>query len=118
MAVVAALFHLTNRECWEAALRSGSYETSTVGVSLQEEGFIHCSLGHQVRGVADRYLADATELTLLVIDETKVGAPIRYESGGPGSEAFPHIYGPLPVDAVSDVRFLIRDGDGEFDLPT
>ena len=99
------LFHLAIPAEWEQALAVGGYERSTRGVSLAEEGFIHCSLRHQVQGVAERFYADVDELLLLRIDSTKVGAPIRFEPPVPGAaEEFPHIYGPLPVDAVTAVE--------------
>ncbi|WP_148097785.1 DUF952 domain-containing protein [Micromonospora globispora] len=35
------LLHITDRKTWEAALRTGWYRTSTRGVSLEQQGFIH-----------------------------------------------------------------------------
>jgi uncharacterized protein (DUF952 family) len=86
-------------------------------VTLAEQGFIHCSLRHQVRGVADAIFADADDLVLLVIDSDLVAAPIRYEVPETGAEAYPHIYGPLPVRAVTDVLPVGRDPGGRFLLP-
>jgi uncharacterized protein (DUF952 family) len=54
---------------------------------------------------------------LLVIDSGQVGAPIRYEVPEPGAEAYPHIYGPLPVSAVTRVLPVSRDPAGRFLLP-
>ncbi|MFD8059559.1 DUF952 domain-containing protein, partial [Streptomyces cyaneofuscatus] len=36
----------------------------------------------------------------------RLTAPLRYEAMKPGGEEFPHLYGPLPVDAVVEVRRL------------
>jgi uncharacterized protein (DUF952 family) len=84
---------------------------STRGRTLAEEGFIHCSLAHQLQRVAD-FLYGAydgpDELVVLVIDSERVPAPVRFEAPEPGADEFPHIYGPLPVDAVTEVR----DWDG------
>lgn len=101
------LLHLTERSLWEAARASGSYEMSTRGRTLQEEGFIHCSLRHQVPQVAHRLYGEhaaSGELVLLVIDPQRLTAPVRYESMRPGGEEFPHVYGPIPVSAVVDVE--------------
>ena len=106
------LFHLADRRQWEAARAAGRYEVSTRGRTLPEVGFIHCSLRHQVRTVADAVFADADDLVLLTIDGDRVPAPIRYE--GPD---FPHIYGPLPVDAVVAARPVTRDAAGRLELP-
>ena len=40
------------------------------------------------------------DLVLLAIDPARVGAEVRYERLDGAPEPFPHIYGPLPVDAV------------------
>lgn len=114
---MAELFHLADRGEWLAAVPAGEYCVSTRGVSLAEQGFIHCSLRHQVRGVADAVFSDADDLVLLVIDSELVAVPIRYEVPEPGAEAHPHIYGPLPVSAVTSVLPVSRDPAGRFLLP-
>lgn len=111
---MAELFHLTEPEIWAAAVRAGEYRMSTRGRTLAEEGFIHCSLRHQVRGVADALYADVDHLVLLVIDDSRLAGPVRFEVPEPGAEAYPHIYGPLPVGAVSEVIDVTRDPDGRF----
>jgi regulation of enolase protein 1 (concanavalin A-like superfamily)/uncharacterized protein (DUF952 family) len=104
---MTALLHLTERALWDAALASGTYEMSTRGRTLQEEGFIHTSLRHQVVAVAG-FLYDGWtgpgDLVLLTIDSDRLTAPLRYEPPAPGADDFPHIYGPIPVDAVVKVQ--------------
>ncbi|MFD4946591.1 DUF952 domain-containing protein [Streptomyces sp. NPDC058239] len=105
------LLHLTEGPLWEAARGIGTYEMSTRGRTLHEEGFIHCSLPHQLTGVAEMLYGAGSragtgdqDLVVLVIDPARLPAPVRYESVAPGGEEFPHIYGPVPVDAVVEVR--------------
>ncbi|MEU9199049.1 DUF952 domain-containing protein [Streptomyces sp. NPDC048332] len=105
------LLHLTERPLWEAARGTGTYEMSTRGRTLHEEGFIHCSLPHQLAGVAELLYgagsgagAGDQDLVVLVIDTGRLHVPVRYESLRPGGEEFPHIYGPVPVEAVVEVR--------------
>lgn len=105
------LMHLTRRADWDAAVAAGSYELSTRDRTLAEEGFIHTSLPHQVRATAERFYADADDLVLLRIDPARVPAEIKVEGG------FPHIYGPLPVAAVTSVTPVTRDAAGRFELP-
>ncbi|HZB51415.1 MAG TPA: DUF952 domain-containing protein [Mycobacteriales bacterium] len=107
------IFHLADRQQWEAARSDGSYEISTRGRTLAEVGFIHCSQRHQVRGVADAVFGGADDLVLLTIDPERVPVPIRFE--GPD---YPHIYGPLPADAVVAVTPVQRDATGRLVLPT
>jgi uncharacterized protein (DUF952 family) len=82
-------------------------------------GFIHCSKAHQVSGVANAVYAGVHGLVLLVIDPERVTAPIREESpdGSDGNERYPHIYGPLNVDAVLEVVEFEPSSDGTFELP-
>lgn len=96
------LLHITERSLWEAARASGTYEMSTRGRTLPEVGFIHCSLRHQLPQVAELLYDDCDpgELVVLVIDSERLSSPLRYEPPAPGAEEFPHLYGPLPVNAV------------------
>ncbi|MET7603138.1 DUF952 domain-containing protein [Streptomyces avermitilis] len=101
------LLHLTERSLWDAARDRGTYEMSTRGRTLQEEGFIHCSLRHQLPGVAAFVYGSQPgpdELVVLVVDAERLAVPVRYEAVEPGGEEFPHIYGPIPVSAVVDVE--------------
>ncbi len=116
---MAELFHITERTVWLEAVRDGEYRMATRGVTLADEGFIHCSLRHQLRGVAEFLYrdADADDLVVLVIDTAEVPAPVRREAPEPGAEEYPHIYGALPVGAVTDVITVSRDGAGRLVLP-
>ncbi|GAA3048300.1 hypothetical protein GCM10010448_34250 [Streptomyces glomeratus] len=46
------LTHITERSLWDAARETGTYQMSTRGRTLQEEGFIHCSTRAQLPRVA------------------------------------------------------------------
>ncbi|HUB37249.1 MAG TPA: DUF952 domain-containing protein [Streptosporangiaceae bacterium] len=114
---MAELLHITDRASWQDAVRTGEYRMSTRGVTLEQEGFIHCSLARQLRAVAELVYADADDLVVLVIDSEHVPADIRYETPAPGAERYPHIYGPLPVSAVTEVLPVGRDSGGQMILP-
>ena len=114
---VAELFHITKRAAWLQAVPAREYRMSTRGITLEEQGYIHCSLRHQLRGVAELVYGDADDLVVLVIDSAKVPAPVRYEVPGPGAEEYPHIYGALPVDAVTGVLTVDATQPGVFVLP-
>jgi len=98
------IFHLAARAEWEEAQRSGRYDRSTAGRSLEDEGFIHCADEDQVAGVAEAFFAGRSDLVLLVIDPAKLSSPVRRERRDGSDQAFPHVYGPLNVDAVAEVR--------------
>lgn len=98
------VFHIATESDWAQAQRSGFYLTSTRGVTLQQEGFIHASRADQWEAVRSRYYADAPEaLVLLVIDTDLLTSPWREDpvTLAEGREdSFPHIYGPLNPSAV------------------
>ncbi|MFI8072563.1 DUF952 domain-containing protein [Streptomyces sp. NPDC086033] len=98
------ILHLTERSLWDEARARGTYEMSTRGRTLQEEGFIHCSTREQLPDTAARFFAGVPDLVLLVIDPARLDVPLKYEAPELGAEEFPHVYGPIPVDAVVDVE--------------
>lgn len=98
------IYHLAIPGEWATAKEAGEYTTSTRGVTLADEGFIHPSGDlDQVRRVYELIYADLGELLLLVIDENRLDAPVRMESPPGSEELFPHIYGPVPIGAVIEV---------------
>jgi uncharacterized protein (DUF952 family) len=114
---VTAIYHIATGSDWAQAQRDGEYTTSTRGVTLSEQGFIHASTAEQVAPVANLFYQGLTDLLVLVIDTDRVGPEIRYEQV-PGSDApFPHIYGPLNINAVVDTRPLAPGPDGRFAWP-
>ena len=96
------IYHLALRAEWEAARAAGDpYRRSTVGVSLEEQGFVHCSFAHQVQATADRFYAGRDDVVLLVVDPSLLTSRVEVEPGaGPGTEEFPHVYGPIDLLAV------------------
>ena len=99
---VTLIYHITTAAEWAQAQRDGQYVKSTLDRTLAEEGFIHASQAAQVTQVAKAFYQDVPDLVLLTIDTERVGSPIRYESV-PGQDLpYPHIYGPLNIDAVRE----------------
>lgn len=97
---MAIIYHITSKPEWEAAKKKGSYESA----SLKEEGFIHCSQDAQVAGVLDRYFKGKTNLVKLKIDTSTLNSQLIYEWSPSIADTFPHIYGPINVDAVIGVE--------------
>jgi uncharacterized protein (DUF952 family) len=103
---VAQIFHIALRADWETARAAGGpYKISTRGKTLQEVGFIHAARNtDQVNKVRQAFYADLDDLVLLVIDTDRLNAPVRDEAVA--GDVYPHVYGPLPIDAVIEVRPL------------
>jgi uncharacterized protein (DUF952 family) len=102
------IYHVATVADWEAAQASGAYTTSTYGVTLEQEGYLHASRADQWEAVRERFYAEVTEpLVLLEIDTDLLDVPLVEEPPAPGvTETFPHIYGPLRPAAVVAVTPL------------
>jgi uncharacterized protein (DUF952 family) len=104
------ILHIAAKDKWTKEAKE--YRADT----LETQGFIHCSTPEQVIEVANYLFSERNDLLLLVIDEEKVQAHIKYEDGGNG-KFYPHIYGPLNTDAVISVLEFKPEKDGLFTLP-
>jgi uncharacterized protein (DUF952 family) len=111
--VTRLIFHITTGSEWETARRDGEYRAP----SLETEGFIHCSTPTQVTHVADWFYRDVPDLVLLCIEPSDLTSELRWE---PSADAFagefPHVYGPIALDAVVLTVPWTRGEDG-FTLP-
>jgi uncharacterized protein (DUF952 family) len=84
---------------------------------LNTEGFIHCSTQAQVPGVGERYYRSMLGLVVLCIETDRLKVDLRFEDSHHNGELFPHIYGPLALEAVAKVVPLPPRPDGLFDWP-
>ena len=82
------------------------------------------STSKQVVQVANAFYRGQSDLVLLVVDEMRVTSQVKWEApaGAPASgisqdDKFPHIYGPLNLDAVVDVLDFNPDASGNLQLP-
>jgi len=108
------ILHITTRNDWLAAQNSGCYAAE----ALASEGFIHCSTRDQVLCVANALFAGARGLVLLVIDPRRLRPEVRWEPGADQSEElFPHVYGPINLEAVVEVLDFEPGPEGSFVLP-
>lgn len=117
------IFHLALEADWHAARSAGEYRISTLGRTFDDEGFIHASYARQVAGVLGRFYGGVTG-TVLLLELDAASLPVTVEPavpgaapGSAGAEEFPHIYGPIPVTAVTRVTPLDRDASGALVAP-
>ena len=108
------IYHIAVAADWARAGQDGRYTMSTRGRTLAEEGFIHASTAEQVALVANAFYQGEPDLLLLVIDVARVEEEIRYEHVPGQAQPYPHIYGPLNIDAVVQTRPFPPDPDGQF----
>ncbi len=103
------IYHITTEKEWLAAKQAGAYRAP----SLESEGFIHCSTRDQVVDSARNHFAGRRDLVLLRIQSGLLVAALRLE----GELLWPHIYGPLNLEAVEQVFPFPLSAEGDFQLP-
>jgi uncharacterized protein (DUF952 family) len=109
-----SILHLTTHLAWSAAQSHGQYSAD----SLAGQGFIHCSKVDQIMRVANSFYSGQPDLVLLLIDPRLLKSELRWEPGADlVSELFPHVYGPINLDAVLQVLDFEPAADGKFHLP-
>lgn len=117
---MSLIYHITSRAEWQHAKQTGAYTAP----SLASQGFIHASTLHQITRVANAVYRGKSDLVILVIETDKLTSELRVEAADTTvpaahkeNEQFPHIYGTLNVDAVTDVVAFPSSEDGTFALP-
>lgn len=95
-----SIFHIAFRSDLQDAMKLYS------PASVTDCGFIHCAGARQLEDIIQRKFAGRTDVVLMKIDPDRVEAKIRHENLTGGSELYPHIYGPLNMDAVVSVEPL------------
>lgn len=91
------LFHITTERAWVEAQALGEYRAG----SLSSEGFVHLSTEEQWPRTAQRFFRGQTGLLLLSILRERLTAEVKFEVSD--GESFPHLYGALNLDAVTEV---------------
>lgn len=112
-----AIYKIVNRAQWREAQAAGTFLGAPVDL---RDGYIHFSTAAQVRETAARHFAGQDDLLLLRVPADRLGDALRWEVSR-GGDLFPHLYGPLPLDAVEAVTPLPLGPDGrhrfDADLP-
>ncbi len=109
------ILHILIRSEWDRAVRLGTYSPK----SLAAEGFVHCSTVNQVVPTANAIFRGQRDLVLLCIDERRLEATLRFEPGvhnTAGDTLFPHVFGPINLNAVTQVVPFPCGADGLFSL--
>jgi uncharacterized protein (DUF952 family) len=99
---MAIIYHICYQADWQLARERGVYEAA----SLKEEGFIHCSQEEQLEGVLQRYFKDKKGLVKLSIDTSLLESRLIYEWSPSLTETFPHVYGPIQLQAVIETASI------------
>ncbi len=106
------LFHILSEAAWRDAQAAGIYAPA----SLADEGFIHLSLAGQLLRSANSYFSGQGDLLVLRIDGDALTAELRFDEVA-NRGIYPHLYGPLNLNAVRQVVPLPTNQHGQFDVP-
>lgn len=91
------IYKICDSALWREAERAGLFCGAPVDA---RDGFIHFSTAAQVRETAARHFAGAGDLMLVAVDAASLGDALKWEVSR-GGDLFPHLYGTLPLTAVS-----------------
>jgi uncharacterized protein (DUF952 family) len=108
-----AIYHICRRDEWETAERQGLYPGSSQD---RADGFIHFSARDQIEESAAKHRAGQDDLVLVAVDPQRLGSALRWEESR-GGRLFPHLYGPLPLVAVTGTWPLMLDAEGRHRFP-
>lgn len=98
MAAHQLLHHLLTADEWTRARKLGAI----VPGSPATEPFVHCSTAAQVRETVRRRYPSASGLLVADIAVSRLTHEVRWEGSG-GHGVFPHVYGPIPLVAITRV---------------
>ncbi|MCJ2084909.1 DUF952 domain-containing protein [Methylobacterium sp. E-005] len=110
---MALIYKICPRPLWREAEAAGQFTGAPID---RQDGFIHFSTAAQAAETAARHFAGQDNLLLIAIDAEALGDALRYEPSR-GGDLFPHLYGPLSLDAVTSVDALPLGADGRHILP-
>ena len=109
----SAIYKICRSGEWSAAQAAGRFKGAPVDLA---DGFIHFSTGPQVRETAARHFSGETGLILLTVNPSALGDDLRWEPSR-GGALFPHLYTPLPLDAILSAEPLELDAEGIHRFP-
>jgi uncharacterized protein (DUF952 family) len=109
------IYHICTTSAWKSAVMAGSYAGSDLDL---RDGFIHCSAAEAVEETANRFFPGREDLTLLIIDPQRISGLLKWEPAPDREDVlFPHVYGTIPLEAVTSAVPMAPNRDGVFRLP-
>ncbi|RAU23949.1 DUF952 domain-containing protein [Paramagnetospirillum kuznetsovii] len=101
------IYHVCRHAEWKTARESGRYDGSSQD---KADGFIHFSGPAQVVESVAKHRAGQDGLVLVAVDPGRLGPSLKWETSR-GGALFPHLHGPLSLEAVKWVKDLPLDAD-------
>ncbi len=102
-------FHLVAAEYYRDCDSSEPY----LPAAFDDDGFVHCTDGAaNLAETANRHYKDDRRMYVaLVIDQSKLAAPVRYDDD---ARIYPHVFGSINREAIVSIVPVLRAADGSF----
>lgn len=104
------IYLLSSQAEYQQALNEGTLTRD----SLTSEGFIHATPKSQLNRLANKYYKEKVQPLILVVNKQLIVPEVKWEPASGG--LYPHIYGPLNINAVTGVEEISLNNDGSFYL--
>lgn len=110
------IYTLVRAADWRAAEEVSAYHGSA---DDRRDGFLHFSTAAQLRASTAKHRAGVADLLMVEVSAAALGEALKWEpaSGGSRPGLFPHLYGALPLAAVTQVVALTLGADGLHEFP-
>jgi uncharacterized protein (DUF952 family) len=108
---MASIYKIVSEAEWRAAEAAGVFKGS--GIDLKD-GYIHFSTAGQAKETAARHFTGQSDLLLVEVDADALDLKWEVSRGG---ALFPHLYGELPMSAVTRAVSLPLCASGEHRFP-
>ncbi|TNE45591.1 MAG: DUF952 domain-containing protein [Sphingomonadales bacterium] len=99
-------YKILTRDQWDQFRADGIFHGAPVDLA---DGYIHLSTRAQTAETVAKHFAGQDDLVLAMVDLAALGATVKWEVSR-GGALFPHVYGPLPMSAVTTkARLRLND---------
>jgi len=112
---MSLIYHMALASRWH----SWPQNTPYLPEAYADDGFVHCTAGDElmIKVANSFYRSVPGNFLALVVDTGRLTSRLEWEAPAPGDQlapSFPHIYGPINLDAIVDVKTMVRDAKGTF----
>ena len=107
------IYHICANHVWRALEEGGNLVAEP---PPKGEGFLHFSTAGQLAESASIHFVGREDVVLLTVDLRRLSSELKWEPSR-GGALFPHLYGPLPHDAVMRAELLSLGSDGNPVIP-
>jgi uncharacterized protein (DUF952 family) len=107
------VFKICDASRWRESERERVFRGAAVD---RRDSYIHFSSADQFEDTAAKYFAGIDDLVLIAVEAQAPGPALKWEPSR-GGALLPHLYGPLPLEAVRWVKPLPLGPDGRHVFP-